>query len=508
MRASSFIAFLRSVEGAGPYAHGGRARGRSPSLAKRRPGGRALLCLLTTLLGACGSGSDAEPQPFGFGPSTSGSAGSAGQSGGADTDGDGVADRDDCAPADPKRARLQSGLYEDRDRDGYTRGASFEACLGLHETAAEAGFATAPQGDDCDDADPQAHATSFVYADADADGFGAGAAEARCLPSTLPAGYALTGGDCDDADPAGWQELAYAHVDADGDGTTHPLAGSLCAGVALPAGYALEPSGDDCDDADASVWQLQTLFADLDADGVGAGAAQTFCTAGSLAGFSPSGTDCAPNDAAAWQTLAYGYRDADGDGFNVPSPGALCAGTGLPSGYSTSPQGNDCNDANPAIYAQLTGHDDGDGDGVGAGPPLSFCTAGALPAGHVSSGTDCAPDDATRWQTLAYAHVDGDGDGITTPSTGSICAGATLPPPYAAQPAGNDCDDDDPNLTRWLVLYPDGDGDGVGTDPRQVLCLGAALPAGLSIYGDDVDDTDPEIVEDEEDDEEFFLLLF
>jgi hypothetical protein len=44
---------------------------------------------------------------------------------------------------------------------------------------------------------------------------------------------------------------------------------------------------------------------------------------------------------------------------------------------------------------------------------------------------------------------------------------------------------------RWVVTYVDADGDGVGTSPRQVDCLGAALPVGRSIFGDDVDDANP-----------------
>jgi hypothetical protein len=480
-----------------------------------RRGACALFCVLVVLLGACSSGADAEPSPFGFGPGIGGagsagsadSAGSAGQNGVADSDGDGIPDPTDCAPSDPKRSRRAS-LYEDRDHDSYTLGEPVEACLGPTEDPTEVGFALQSQGDDCDDTDPNLARLQLVYLDGDGDGEGAGAAEERCLPSPLPAGYSATGGDCDDADPARWQVLAYYYVDGDGDGATSSLGGAVCAGSQLPAGYALEPSGDDCDDADPSVWSFSALFADVDGDGVGAGALQTLCLVSSLPGFSLSGTDCAPTDAAVWQVLAYGYRDVDGDGFTIPSPGTLCVGAGLPLGYSTSPQGHDCDDTNPAIYAQFTGYGDGDGDGVGAGPALSFCTAGTLPAGYAGSGTDCAPDDATLWQTLTYAHVDADGDGATTPASGSLCAGATLPSPYASQPSGNDCDDGDPTRTRWVVLYADADGDGVGTEPRQILCLGDELPAGLSLYGDDVDDTNPEVFEDDDEDEELFVLLF
>jgi hypothetical protein len=79
---------------------------------------------------------------------------------------------------------------------------------------------------------------------------------------------------------------------------------------------------------------------------------------------------------------------------------------------------------------------------------------------------------------LSYQGVDADDDGATLPATGQLCTDGTLPPPFRAVASGNDCNDDDPQLTHFAVLYPDQDGDGVGTAPRQVRCLGAQLPAG------------------------------
>jgi len=102
---------------------------------------------------------------------------------------------------------------------------------------------------------------------------------------------------------------------------------------------------------------------------------------------------------------------------------------------------------------------------------------------------------------MTYAHVDLDGDGHTTPSSGELCVGKALPSRYFTAASGNDCDDSDEALFRWVVLYADRDGDAVGAGARSVPCLGAALPSGFSRLGYDVDDGDPALSEDSEQDE-------
>ena len=125
----------------------------------------------------------------------------------------------------------------------------------------------------------------------------------------------------------------------------------------------------------------------------------------------------------------------------------------------------------------------------------------------MAEGGDCAPVDPDAWRVMTYDWVDRDGDDRTLVESGEVCAGAALPPPYRGGPSGNDCDDADPALLGWAVLYEDGDGDGVGAGPRSVLCVGAAPPAGQSIHGDDADDQDPVIQIDGEDDDELDLIL-
>jgi hypothetical protein len=331
-----------------------------------------------------------------------------------------------------------------------------------------------------------------VYRDTDGDGVGTGPAELRCSGASPEPRYATTGTDCATLDATRWRMLAYAHRDGDGDGATVPEAGQVCSGESLPPGYLTLASGHDCDDTQASRQREWLLFPDTDADGVGAGSRETLCAGTTRpGGYVESGTDCAPDDSTRWQGLTYQYRDADEDTFTVEAGGSLCAGATLPRGYTNAARGNDCNDQDPGVFLSLQGHVDSDADGVGAGAAMTFCTAGTLPPGHVSTGTDCAEEDATRWRLLTYAHVDGDGDTHTTPSAGEVCSGAALSPPFFAQASGNDCDDSDPARFRWRVLYPDADGDGVGKPPRVVPCLGSGLPAGHSVFGFDPDDTDP-----------------
>jgi hypothetical protein len=317
--------------------------------------------------------------------------------------------------------------------------------------------------------------------------------------------------DCDDGDPAVWQILGYSFRDADGDGRTVAASGTICSGAQLPPGHATVPGEPDCDDADPAVFAALTGFIDLDGDGFGVGVAMPFCTAGSLpAGFAAVLGDCAPADASRWQDRPYSFRDADGDGAAIAEVGLVCSGAALPAGYlETAPVGQllDCDDTDPAIRITLTVFVDGDRDGVGAGPGQAACTNGSPPDGFSTSGTDCDDADGSIFVSLIYTAVDFDRDGFTVPSLGTRCTAGTLLPPYHAQPTGHDCNDANPALTHFGVLYPDQDGDGVGAPPRQVHCIGATPPAGLERGGFDEDDGDPTVIESEDVDDLLDLIL-
>jgi hypothetical protein len=65
----------------------------------------------------------------------------------------------------------------------------------------------------------------------------------------------------------------------------------------------------------------------------------------------------------------------------------------------------------------------------------------------VPDAKDCAPDDGTRWTMAAYSFRDADGDGHSAPAQGVVCLGDRYPPGYGLSPWGDDCDDNDRNVT-------------------------------------------------------------
>ncbi|NTX03436.1 hypothetical protein [Myxococcus sp. CA040A] len=413
----------------------------------------------------------------------------------------------DCAPLDATRAVSLAYLYRDVDGDGLTVDAPGALCLAPLQQL-PASYTLQSLGADCDDSDSTVWRTRDVYVDADGDGFGTGEPQARCAGAVAPPGHALQGDDCAPGDATLWQWRAYTYRDADGDGDTVPENGVRCSGEFLPQGYAHLPRGLDCNDQDASIRVSWSVHPDEDGDLVGAGTAVTLCAGGTVPqGYSTLGSDCAPSNASGWQLREYRHRDADGDGYTVPEAGNVCGGTALPPGYAWTEQRRDCDDASPTRHTSLLSWPDLDGDGVGAGTSETLCTDGQTPPSRSAVGTDCADDDATRWVQRNYTHVDRDLDGATMPEQGGVCVGSALPAPYFTKATGNDCDDADPERTRWVVLYPDRDGDGVGAEPRQIPCIGATIPPGMSIYGYDLDDNDPDVTEATEDDSDMDLIL-
>lgn len=416
-----------------------------------------------------------------------------------------VATGTDCAPEEASRWRLLPYSLRDADGDGWTVALSGAVCTG---TSLPPGYPQVARGNDCDDSARERWQARSAYVDTDGDGFGAGPQVIRCMGATMEAGHADRGEDCAPGDSNAWQWLSYNFRDKDLDGATVAEQGVLCGDSLLPQGYALTPSGADCDDSDDTVLVSWDVFRDEDGDGTGAGTREAVCAGRTVPrGYSTSGTDCAETDASRWRMLEYAYRDADGDTHTIPEAGSVCAGQGLPSGYTKVAHGSDCDDSRPAVYVGLTTYEDSDGDGVGAGSAVAMCTDGSLPEGYSRSGTDCAPTEAGQWQRLTYGHVDSDSDGYTTPSPGELCVGPALPSGYFTVATGNDCDDSDNSLFRWVVAYADKDGDTVGAGKRSVPCLGTEWPSGSSRLGYDVDDADPLVTEDAELDELDALVL-
>jgi len=119
-------------------------------------------------------------------------------------------------------------------------------------------------------------------------------------------------------------------------------------------------------------------YADTDNDGFGAGTAIFSCE-GQPVGTVLNNTDCAPNDPLAWRTALL-YVDADNDGYYNGNPEAtsVCYGATLPSGYTSSIIGTDCDDANAEVnpnHVEVAGNgidDNCDGSIDEVGPAISM----------------------------------------------------------------------------------------------------------------------------------------
>jgi hypothetical protein len=300
-----------------------------------------------------------------------------------------VASNTDCDALDPTRWQPLPYGYRDADGDGVTVPATGGVCAGA---TLPPGYANAPSGDDCNDADASVFAQRSLFPDTDGDGVGAGVAQSMCVGATR-AGFADTGTDCAPSDRGAWQLLDYAFRDADHDGFTRAEVGQACSGAALPAGFLTVANGDDCDDANAAAHARVTVYADTDGDGAGAGPAILLCNDGSVPpGDSASDTDCAPADRSLWQSLAYAYVDRDGDGATMPESGTQCSGAALAPPYLVKASGRDCDDADATRTGWRAVYPDGDADGAGAGVYRVECLGSTPPAGASFFGDD--EDDA------------------------------------------------------------------------------------------------------------------
>lgn len=411
-----------------------------------------------------------------------------------------------------------------------------------------------------DNADPASTGKQTFYADTDGDGFGS-AAKGRgfCDP---PTGFVVDGTDCVDDDrtisPAaverctptgvdddcdgrvdeaddGVVDAVVGYLDEDGDGYAGGRAVSYCS---PPAGIfasstdcddlaadvhpgAVERCDDggrdeDCDglegDGDPSVAGQPSWFADLDADGFGAGLAVLACSAplGTVANASDcdddraevrpdaaeicddadvdedcdglaEDADAAPLGAIAW------YADGDGDGFGAGAPRVACDAQ---PGWVLD--GNDCDDGaasyrpgapetdctDPADYNcdGAVGFVDADGDGFAACAECDDGEALVRPdADEVCNGVDDDCDggidlgavDAPVW------YADRDGDGFTTSETSVACA----PPEgyLGEQSAAPDCDDAQASVHPGAVEI-EGDGRDQDCDGTDAVSTDSASP--------------------------------
>ena len=388
--------------------------------------------------------------------------------------------------------------------------------------------------DDCDGSvDIGASDGTTYFLDEDGDGAGTGEGVAACA---APDGFAATDGDCDDTNPAyhpGADEsdctdpndydcngsVAYADADADGvpacedcddaSPLVHPGAAERCDGL-----------DNDCNDViddtalDASLW-----YADVDADGYGAGVAVSACDAPE--GYVSTGDDCNDADAAFHPAASeddctdpndyncdgsVGYDDADADGFPACDD---CDDAALAVNRDAievcDGVDNDC-DATVDVSASDAGtyYADVDTDGYGdVTATIADCSA---PTGYVADATDCDDGnatihpgadesdctDATDYNcdgSVAYEDADTDGfpacedcndaDPAVSPSAIEVCDGVD-----------NDCNgaNDEDTASDAATWYADADADGYGyASATDTAC---EQPAGYIADSTDCDDAD------------------
>ncbi len=350
----------------------------------------------------------------------------------------------------------------DADRDGFVADDCSPGDASIHPGATERCNGL---DDDCDGAVDEDVQRTF-YRDDDADGFG-GDAFLACEAASA----AQNGNDCDDADPEAWPgnpEVcdtidndcdgtidegadggAYWYGDADGDGQGD--AGDITGGCEAPAGYVADHG--DCDDDDPDVFVgaaevcdgidnnceagvdeglLARVYDDDDGDGFGDDtSARDSCEEGGVG----VGGDCddsdpethpsadercdgldndcdervdnSPIDAAFW------YPDLDADSYG--DSGAVTSGCDAPLGYVTV--FGDCDDSEPEAFPgnpELCDGIDNDCDGVVDGVVCDVPGCGTSATESLSFADQILPGEASRDEAGAGLAGVGDTDGDGT----------------------------------------------------------------------------------------------
>lgn len=421
-------------------------------------------------------------------------------------------------------------FYRDQDNDGYGDDSNTtSACSAPGGFVAIGGdcndnnssiYPNAPEvcdglDNDCDSSTDEGLVFTNYYADLDSDGYGSGLLGSFCA---APANSSVNNLDCND-----------------GNNSIHPGAIELCNGI-----------DDDCDGSTDEDIVSQNYYSDNDGDGFGSTTLLgSFCSP--PANSSLNNTDCNDADNSVWQSALL-YVDSDNDGYNAGTQ-TICYGASLPTGYSMSTLGTDCNDNNNAINPGASEICDGidnncdgstdegliqtyyfDNDGDGFGNNSVSVQACSPPLGYVIAGGDCNDtndaiypganelcngldddcngnaDDGLTFNNY-YADNDGDGYGSST-LLGSFCNApansslnnldcndsSTSINPGATELCNGIDDDCDGNTDEDIVsqnYYADNDGDGYGSS--TLLGSFCIAPANSSLNNLDCNDNNASI---------------
>lgn len=163
-----------------------------------------------------------------------------------DTDGDGVADSNDCAPNDGTKWQTAS-FFIDKDNDGYDAGKE-DVCYGA---IVPNGYKSVSFGSDCNDntADVNPGVTEICGNGIDENCNGM--ADDVCAPIDSDKDGVPDANDCAPNENTKWQS-SLLYIDKDNDGYDAGKE-NVCYGSTVPAGYKITTLGADCDDKNASI---------------------------------------------------------------------------------------------------------------------------------------------------------------------------------------------------------------------------------------------------------------